>query len=156
MSDEHIHDDGKCCECGEDHCCCECPVFLTPCDVKGCTGDHSQIAGPEWGALEGCIVHQIVDPALYDFLSQVERPEEMTQPEIEALLKACRSVVNLRDEILPTDDSATWREPLFGAIDALRPYLGQERDMNESILKGITQAEAGDLVDRGSFSDHVE
>ena len=23
----HIHDDESCCECGADHCCCECPTF---------------------------------------------------------------------------------------------------------------------------------
>lgn len=26
--DTHIHDDGACCECGDnEHCCCDCPVF---------------------------------------------------------------------------------------------------------------------------------
>jgi hypothetical protein len=26
--DEHIHDDDKCCECGDErHCCCDCPQF---------------------------------------------------------------------------------------------------------------------------------
>lgn len=25
--DMHEHDSGACCECGESHCCCECPVF---------------------------------------------------------------------------------------------------------------------------------
>lgn len=24
---EHVHDEGNCCECGGEHCCCDCPTF---------------------------------------------------------------------------------------------------------------------------------
>lgn len=24
---EHVHDAAECCECGGNHCCCQCPVF---------------------------------------------------------------------------------------------------------------------------------
>jgi hypothetical protein len=41
----------------------------------------------------------------------------------ERLEAAVNSLLQLRSEILPTDDPATWREPLFGAIDSLRAYL---------------------------------
>lgn len=37
--------------------------------------------------------------------------------------EAVEEVVRLRDEVLPDDDPAIWQGPLFGAIDALRPYL---------------------------------
>lgn len=30
MDEEHTHDTGTCCECGGNHCCCECPVFDAP------------------------------------------------------------------------------------------------------------------------------
>lgn len=30
LLNEHTHDPENCCECGEEHCCCECPVFDAP------------------------------------------------------------------------------------------------------------------------------
>lgn len=28
--DQHVHDEGACCECGREHCCCDCPSFGGP------------------------------------------------------------------------------------------------------------------------------
>lgn len=45
---------------------------------------------------------------------------------VEPLINAVRQLLALRSEILPDDDPKIWREPLFGAIDSLRAYVGQE------------------------------
>lgn len=36
MREEHTHDADACCECGDNHCCCECPVF----DAPGTPSNH--------------------------------------------------------------------------------------------------------------------
>jgi hypothetical protein len=45
--DEHVHDDGKCCECGDErHCCCDCPTF---CDdsLRGSADVGEDYANPD-------------------------------------------------------------------------------------------------------------
>lgn len=40
------------------------------CDIPGCDGDHSLVAGPEWGDLAGTILHCIkVDEQTWDWIT---------------------------------------------------------------------------------------
>lgn len=31
-----------------------------PCWIEGCTGEHTERAGPGWGELEGTIMHRVL------------------------------------------------------------------------------------------------
>ncbi len=43
-----------------------------PCEIEGCTGDHSEKAGPEWGDLAGCVMHPIaVDGETWKMLADI-------------------------------------------------------------------------------------
>jgi len=46
--DEHVHDEGNCCECGSPyHCCCDCPAFRNG-DTAGLSEDDLAWLEANW------------------------------------------------------------------------------------------------------------
>jgi hypothetical protein len=31
---QHVHDEGRCCECLGEHCCCDCPQFVIEAEAR--------------------------------------------------------------------------------------------------------------------------